>query len=96
MSLPQQRGELERTTMTNMSYCRFQNTALHLKVCEEVLEDLADGDPERLSDEELEAAKRLVASCLNIVQLLAERGSLEFEPNMDLETVVEELNQAAT
>lgn len=95
MCSPQRRGEFERATMANMSYCQFQNTALHLKVCEEVLEDLADGDPEPLSDEELEAAKRLVASCLNIVQLLAERGSLEFEPDMDLETVVEELNEAA-
>lgn len=82
--------------MTNMSYCRFQNTALHLKACEEVLEGLTDGDPDPLSAEELEAAKRLVTSCLNIVQLLAERGSLEFEPDMDLEAVVEELKEAAT
>ncbi|ALN93821.1 hypothetical protein [Lysobacter gummosus] len=82
--------------MANMSYCRFQNTAQRLEDCQWVLEDMAGGDPERLSDEELEAAKRLVASCLNIVQLLAERGSLEFEPHMDLETVVEELNRAAT
>ncbi|MGO1069591.1 hypothetical protein [Lysobacter sp. CA199] len=82
--------------MSNMSYCRFQNTALALKDCESVLEELADGDPARLSDEELRAAQRLVTSCLNIVQFLAERGSLEFEPDMDLATVVEELNEAAT
>ncbi len=81
--------------MTNMSYCRFQNTELALKDCEGVLEEMVDSVPKRLSDEELYAAQRLVASCLNIVQLLAERGSLEFAPNMDLATVVQELNEAA-
>lgn len=81
--------------MANMSYCRFQNTALALEVCEEILEEMADGDPARLSEAELHAAQRLVTSCLNIVQLLAERGSLEFEPDMDLASVVEELNDAA-
>lgn len=85
----------KRTTMANMSDCRFQNTALDLADCEEVLEEMADSVPERLSDEELRAAQRLVTSCLHIVQLLAERGSLEFVPNMDLATVVGELNDAA-
>ncbi|MBT2749994.1 MULTISPECIES: hypothetical protein, partial [unclassified Lysobacter] len=95
MGSPQRRGELEITTMANMSYCRFQNTALALSNCEEVLEDMVDSDPERLSDEELLAAQRLVTSCLNIVQLLAERGSLDFAPDMDLSAVVQELNDAA-
>lgn len=81
--------------MANMSYCRFQNTALALSTCEEVLEDMVDGDPERLSDDELSAAQRLVTSCLNIVQLLAERGGLDFAADMDLAAVVQELNDAA-
>lgn len=80
--------------MANMSDCRFQNTALDLADCEEVLEDMADSVPERLSDEELRAAQRLVTSCLHIVQFLAERGSLESVPDMDLATVVGELNDA--
>lgn len=95
MPTPQRRGELESETMSNMSYCRFQNTASALSVCEHVLEDLTDGDPEKLSDDELSAAKQLVASCVNIVQLLAERGELEFEPDMDLAPVLDELNDAA-
>jgi len=78
-----------------MSYCRFQNTVLALKDCEGVLEEMVDGDPEPLSDEELGAAQQLVTSCLSIVQLLAERGSLEFLPDMDLTTVVQQLNDAA-
>lgn len=81
--------------MANMSYCRFHNTELALRDCEGVLEEMIDGDPVRLSDDELYAAQRLVAICLNIVQLLAERGSLEFAPDMDLATVVQELNDAA-
>ncbi|MGO1069739.1 hypothetical protein [Lysobacter sp. CA199] len=95
MSTPQRRGELESTTMPNMTYCRFHNTAIALRDCEYVLEEMIDADPEKLSDDELMAAQQLVASCLNIVQLLAERGSLEFEPDMDLATVVKELNDAA-
>lgn len=81
--------------MANMSYCRFHNTELALRDCEGVLEEMIDGDRERLGDDELYAAQRLVAICLNIVQLLAERGSLEFAPDMDLVTVVQELNDAA-
>jgi hypothetical protein len=81
--------------MANMSYCRFQNTAQHLEDCQWVLEDMAGGDPERLSEEELQAAKRLGATCVGIVQLLAERGSLAFEPDMDLDSVLNKLNEAA-
>lgn len=73
----------------------IQNTALDLAECEQALEDMVDSDPKRLSDGELRAAQRLVTSCLHIVQLLAERGSLEFVPDMDLATVVGELNDAA-
>ncbi|ALN83051.1 hypothetical protein LA76x_4949 [Lysobacter antibioticus] len=57
---------------------------------------MSDGDPPRLSEEELRAAQRLVSCCLNIVQLLAERGSLDFEPDMDLNSVLDELNEAAS
>ncbi|MGH8083461.1 MAG: hypothetical protein ACREP7_22985 [Lysobacter sp.] len=81
--------------MANLSYCMFQNTARDLKHCEEVLSEMVDGDPAKLSAEELIAAQRLVTSCVNIVQLLAERGGVFFEPDMDLTTVLEELNDAA-
>lgn len=82
--------------MANISDCRFQNTALDLADCEQALEEMADGDPPRLTEEELRAAQRLVTSCLNIVRLLAKRGSLVFEPDMDLDSVLDELNEAAT
>ncbi|UZW61844.1 hypothetical protein [Lysobacter enzymogenes] len=81
--------------MTNMSYCRFHNTLVALRDCEGVFEDMLDGDPRSLSDEELIAAQQLVATCLNIVQILAERGAVYFEPDMDLSAVVKALNDAA-
>ena len=49
--------------MSNMSYCRFQNTRLDLRDCKEALDD---GEFESLSGEELHAAKRLIAICQEI------------------------------
>lgn len=49
--------------MANMSYCRFQNTLLDLRDCEE-----AEGmyDPDTLSDEERKARRRLIELCKTI------------------------------
>ena len=58
--------------MPNMSYCRFENTATDLADCELALEALQNADSEPLSKYELEAAKRLVQSCVRIVSALAE------------------------
>lgn len=57
--------------MSNMSYCRFQNTDSDLRDCQQALEQLLIGQEEPLSDEELEAAKRLVARCAAITNLIA-------------------------
>lgn len=57
--------------MSNMSYCRFQNTAQDLCDCEETLEEFLAEDGEELSSEELRAASRLVMSCLSIVSKVA-------------------------
>lgn len=58
--------------MSNMSYCRFQNTCGDLSDCADALESLfntaryADDQEEALSDDELRAAKRLLALCERI------------------------------
>ena len=95
MSSPQRRGEPRDQYMSNMAYCRFQNSVLALKDCEGIFEEMLDGNPEPLSDEELAAAQQLAAGCLNIVQMLAERGAVYFAPDMDLAPVIVELNDAA-
>ncbi len=57
--------------MSNMSYCRFQNTVGDLRDCAEALDDIMNGE-ERLSREELAAARRLVALCQQIAEIEVE------------------------
>ena len=48
--------------MSNMSYCRFQNTVADLEDCLEALRE-RDGDLSDLSEEEQNAAERLISIC---------------------------------
>ena len=50
--------------MSNMSYCRFQNTNDDLRDC---YDWLGENDPSKLSEDELKAFKRLVKLCRLIV-----------------------------
>jgi hypothetical protein len=58
---PPQGGKEEGVTMSNMSYCRFQNTVGDLVDCHQNMDD------EDLSYEEKRARKRLIAICRDIV-----------------------------
>lgn len=61
--------------MSNMSYCRFQNTSSDLLDCDGAMESLINRDGEEpLSYYELEAAKRLVQAAQNLLQRVAEAG----------------------
>lgn len=51
--------------MSNMSYCRFQNTLKDLRDCAEALEEIGDNLVE-LSKEEARAAAALIAVCQEI------------------------------
>jgi hypothetical protein len=69
--------------MSNMSYCRFQNTSKDLRACRDALLELFeggsdDGDP-ALSRDELEAAQDLVATCLEIAGILADEASIDLD-----------------
>jgi hypothetical protein len=57
--------------MSNMSYCRFENTNSDLSDCEYALERLIDRE-EILSSYELEAAQLLVKRCQSILGKLEE------------------------
>lgn len=60
--------------MSNMSYCRFQNTLLDLQDCDQELGDMGDHldghneYDEPLSEEELFAAKRLLKLCKKLAE----------------------------
>lgn len=56
--------------MSNMSYCRFQNTLHDLKDCEAHLVD-------KLSDEEKIARRRLILLCIQVL----EGVDIEVEPS---------------
>lgn len=55
--------------MSNMSYCRFENTSRDLSDCYEHLED------EDLSDSEKRCKENLIGQCVEILE------SLEYEVN---------------
>lgn len=50
--------------MTNMSYCRFQNTLSDLEDCVDALYEISDLD--ELSDDEKRAAKKLIKACIEV------------------------------
>lgn len=59
--------------MSNMSYCRFQNTANDLSDCYDSLFD------EDLSDDEKRARRRLIQTCREIVNEADNDDTLEAE-----------------
>lgn len=85
--------------MSNMSYCRFENTLRDLRDCEDALQEMVDRDTEKLSQYELPAAQELVACAMRIVRMMAEEGQLELSnadhPQFDekLSEVVVTLNE---
>lgn len=79
--------------MSNMSYCRFQNTANDLKDCEGALDELLTGDIV-LSQDELYAAKRVALSCLRIIHALAEYVGEE-AGEMDEKAIREAIDDAS-
>jgi hypothetical protein len=65
--------------MSNMSYCRFQNTLNDLRDCAHALDDFFNGE-EVLSLEELDAARRM----LDLIKEMAEVDSDELEDQNEL------------
>jgi len=57
--------------MSNMSYCRFHNTLLDLRDCEEHLWD------EDLSEDEERARARLIRICISIARDIEDYGEAE-------------------
>jgi hypothetical protein len=65
--------------MDKKSDYRFRHIVTELSDCEDAIEELLNGvtdDGQPLSDDELRAARRLIASCLNVVNLVADSANL--------------------
>lgn len=60
--------------MSNMSYCRFENTYHDLKDCANELLEQYDGAASPLSDDELRAAKWLVNLAADIVDVMRDQS----------------------
>jgi hypothetical protein len=56
--------------MSNMSYCRFQNTLSDLRDCQSFLSEFLDIDSaeKELSSEEFKAMKKLITLCKQIAK----------------------------
>jgi hypothetical protein len=85
--------------MSNMSYCRFENTSNDLRDCKDALSEMVDGEHGKLSDRELQAAKHLAATCLEILTMLADNMPYDIaeladrtDPKTDIGRFLEELN----
>jgi len=73
--------------MGNMSYCRFQNTSQDLTECELKLAELFNSECDHLGPEELKAAKRLIDTCITIVELFCDTDSLRPEDLFEMNDV---------
>jgi hypothetical protein len=83
--------------MSNMSYCRFQNTVQDLRDCRDALEVLLNsGDDEdaALSEREREAAISLVEECAHIMTMVADSAGLSLDTD-DVERNVKQVIDGA-
>jgi hypothetical protein len=62
--------------MGNMSYCRFQNTAMDLQDCVSALEDMSQ-DGFDLSRHEVEGLKSLIRNMAKAMQILGDTTGIE-------------------
>lgn len=80
--------------MGNMSYCRFHNTLGALRDCRGALDTLINGE-EALSKDELDAAKRLVQECVEIVEIIAHAADVAPE-DLDEDAINDTLDDLNT
>ena len=89
--------------MSNMSYCRFQNTVSDLRDCQEALENLVNGvgeekgDEVALSDSETASAKNLLSTALGLIRLVSETTGKDMEDieESDCDTFIDDAQEAA-
>jgi hypothetical protein len=86
--------------MDNKSDYRFRHIVTDLSDCEDAIEELLNGvtdDGQPLSEDELRAAQRLIASCFNVVSLVADSANATVdldEVEQSVEAVLRSANSA--
>src|SRR3972149_6440855 len=84
--------------MANMSYCRFQNTSQDLRACAESIDEMVNGE-ETLSRDELEAAKSLMRTAIQMLVALTEAAPAPtclddlFEEPALIDTILDQINE---
>lgn len=82
--------------MSNMSYCRFENTNADLADCLDALLEMTENKrkEDKLGREELRAAKALAAKCLEIIDVLIEHAGKDIDDveAIHLEEAIESIN----
>lgn len=83
--------------MSNMSYCRFQNTRTDFSDCKDAIEGLVNGEEASLSHEELRAAKALAVEAFGFLQFICEGANLVWDrlDEEKIERAVEFINTLA-
>jgi hypothetical protein len=79
MSLFVVKGE----TMGNMSYCRFENTALDMQECADALEAMMEGEDDCLSERERRGLKIMLEIMGNIIANVADHLNVDYEKVLD-------------
>ena len=69
--------------MTNMSYCRFENTNTDLGDCQIALEELLYEDSKPLSETEFKKARELIGTCADIVAMVLEYSGMDRQEFLD-------------
>jgi hypothetical protein len=81
--------------MSNMSYCRFQNTLQDFCDCRNAMEDLMnDSRAQPLSRDELAAAKLLAEQAQYFLQVIADYAGQSVEEMLDNDSAQNAIEQA--
>ena len=86
--------------MSKLYDCRFRRIVTDLSDCEDAIDELFNGvtdDGQPLSDDELRAARRLIASCISVVTRVAEMANVTVDLDgieQSIDTVLREANSA--
>jgi hypothetical protein len=92
--------KIKETLVNDKAEYRFRQIVTDLSDCEDAIEELFNGvtdNGQPLSEDELRAARRLIASCINVVELVADMAHVTAELDdveQSIDTVLRNANSA--